>query len=99
MAAQLTRLIKDPFDAQNIDIRNMQFNDDGRSFRFEVDSTKDTVKSREERETLTNKSDALKKKVFYLEYDLQTRRVVGLSDTQKPKPHVSWANLSPTTSV
>lgn len=99
MAAQLTRLIKDPFDAQNIDIRNIQFNDDGRSFRFEVNSTKDTVKSKEEREKLTNKSDTLKKKVFYLEYDLQTRRVVELSDTLKPKPHLSWANFSPDTSV
>lgn len=99
MAAQLTRIIKDPFDAQNIDLRNIRFNEDERSFRFEVNSTKDTVKSKEEREKLTNKSDTLKKKVFYLEYNLQTRKVVELADTLKPKSHLMWANFSPDTSV
>jgi len=99
MAAQLTRIVKDPFDAQNIDIRNIVFNDDEKSFRFELNSTKDTVKSKEEREKLTNKSDTLKKKVFYLEYNLQTKKVIELSDTLKPKPHLSWANFSPDTSV
>lgn len=99
MAAQLTRIIKDPFDAQNIDIRNIRFNDDEKSFRFEVNSTKDTVKSKEEREKLTNKSDTLKKKVFYLEYNMLTRKVVELADTLKPKSPLSWANFSPDTSV
>ncbi len=99
MAAQLTRIVKDPFDSQNIDIRSIRFNEDERSFRFEVNSTKDTVKNQEEREKLTNKSDTLKKKVFYLEYDLQTRRVIELSDTLKTKANLSWANFSPDTSV
>ncbi|HZH54223.1 MAG TPA: hypothetical protein VFD72_01100 [Sphingobacteriaceae bacterium] len=99
MAAQLTRLVKDPMDAQHLDLRNIRFNEDERSFRFEVNSTKDTVKSAEEREKLTNKSDTLKKKVFYLEYDLQTRRVVELADSLKPRPNLSWASFSPDTSV
>src|SRR5690606_33871666 len=99
MAAQLTRLIKDPIDAQHIDIRNIRFNDHERSFRFEVNSTNDTVKSKEEREKLTNKTDTLKKKVFYLEYDLQTRRVIELSDSLKPKAPLSWASFSPDTSI
>ena len=99
MAAQLTRITKDPVDAQNIDNRNIRFNDNERTFRFEVNSTIDTVKSKEERERLTNKSDTLKKKVFYLEYDLQTRKVVELSDTLKPKADLPWASFSPDTSV
>lgn len=99
MAAQLTRIVKDPVDAQHLDLRNIRFNEDERSFRFEVNSTKDTVKSKEEREKLTNKSDTLKKKVFYLEYDLQTQRVVELADSLKPRPHLSWASFSPDTSV
>jgi len=83
-AAQLTRIVKDPFDAQNIDIRGILFNDDGRSFRFEVNSTKDTVKTEKERKNSRNRADSLKKKVFYLEYDLRTRQIVELSDTLKP---------------
>ncbi len=98
-AAQLTRIVRDPFDSQNIDIRNLRFTEDETKFRFEVQSTKDTVKNAEERKKSTNKTDSLKKKVFYLEYDLSTRRIVELSDTLKPKPHLSWASFSPDTSV
>lgn len=98
-AAQLTRIVKDPFDAQNISIQGIRFSDDGRKFRFEVNSTKDTVKSKEEIEKSTNKRDSIKKKVFYLEYDLATRNIVELNDSLKPKPHLSWASFSPDTSV
>lgn len=99
MAAQLTRIIKDPFDAQHIDIRNIRFNQDGQSFRFEVNSTVDTVKSKEERERSTNKSDSLKKKVFYLEYSLRNKKVVELADSLKPKAPLAWASFSPDTNV
>lgn len=98
-AAQLTRIVKDPYDAQNIDIRGLRFNEDGRSFRFEVNSTKDTLKSEEERKNSRNRTDSLKKKVFYLEYDLRTRQIVELADSLKPKPHLGWASFSPDTSV
>lgn len=98
-AAQLTRIVKDPFDAQHIDIRNLRFTDDEQRFRFEVTSTKDTLKSEKEREESKNKSDSLKKKVFYLEYDLQTRQIVELADSLKPKPHLSWASFSPDTNT
>ena len=99
LAAQLTRIVKDPFDAQHIDIRNLRFTDDEQRIRFEVTSTKDTLKNEKEREKSKNKTDSLKKKVFYLEYDLQTRRVVELADSLKPKPHLSWASFSPDTNT
>ncbi|SKB39516.1 Dipeptidyl aminopeptidase/acylaminoacyl peptidase [Parapedobacter luteus] len=99
LAAQLTRIVKDPFDAQHIDIRNLKFTEDERRIRFEVNSTKDTLKTKEEREKSTNKTDSLKKKVFYLEYDLQTRQLVELADSLKPKPHLSWASFSPDTNA
>lgn len=98
-AAQLTRIVKDPFDAQNINIRGIRFTEDENKFRFEVNSTKDTLKSEEERKKSSSRTDSLKKKVFYLEYDLATKRIVELSDTLKPKPNLSWANFSPDTSV
>ncbi|MFC3197487.1 DPP IV N-terminal domain-containing protein [Parapedobacter deserti] len=99
LAAQLTRIVKDPFDAQHLDIRTLTFTDDERRIRFEVNSTKDTLKSKEEREKSKNKTDSLKKKVFYLEYDLQTRQLVELADSLKPKPQLSWASFSPDTNT
>ena len=99
LAAQLTQIVKDPFDTQHIDIRNLRFTGDEQRVRFEVTSTKDTLKSEEEREKSTNKADSLKKKVFYLEYNLQTQHVVELADSLKPKPHLSWASFSPDTNT
>ena len=99
MAAQLTRHIKDPFDAQHIDLRNLEFTDDERSIRFEVVSTKDTLKSDKERENAKNKADSLKKKVFFFEYNLQTQQLVEVGEESKPKPHLSWASFSPDTST
>src|SRR5690606_875135 len=99
LAAQLTRIVKDPFDARHIDIRNLRITDDEQHIRLEVTSTKDTLKTKEEREKSKSKTDSLKKKVFYLEYDLQTRQVIELADSLKPKPHPSWASFSPDTST
>jgi len=99
LAAQLTRIVKDPFDAQHMDLRGLKFTDDEQRIRFEVNSTKDTLKSKEEREKSTNKTDSLKKKVFYLEYDLRTQQLVELADSLKPKPHPSWASFSPDTNT
>ncbi|HWL00479.1 MAG TPA: DPP IV N-terminal domain-containing protein [Parapedobacter sp.] len=99
LARQLTRIVKDPFDARHIDLRNLKFTDDEQKIRFEVTSSKDTLKTKEEREKATNKTDSLKKKVFYLEYDLQTQQLVELADSVKPKPHLSWASFSPDTTT
>lgn len=98
MAAQVTRIVKNPFDAQHLPIQGLKFTDDAKRIRFEVRSTKDTVKSKEEIATLTNKSDTIKKKVFFLEYDLATKQVKELADTLKEKPRVQWASFSPDTS-
>ena len=99
LAAQLTRMVKDPFDAQHIDLRNLRFTDDEQHIRFEVNSTRDTLKSDEEREKSSNKADSLKKKVFYLEYNLQTQQLVELADSLKPKDHLPWASFSPDTNT
>lgn len=99
MAAMMTRVVKDPFDAQNIDIRNLRFSDDEQKIRFETNSTRDTLKTTEEREKSANKSDSLKKKVFYLEYDLQSEELIELADSLKPKDPLSWASFSPDTSM
>ncbi|SEL54414.1 S9 family peptidase [Parapedobacter koreensis] len=99
LATQLTRIVKDPFDAQHIELRGLKFTEDERKIRFEVNSTKDTLKTKEELAKTTNKSDSLKKKVFYFEYDLATRQLTELADSLKPKPHPSWASFSPDTNT
>ena len=48
LARQITRIVKNPFDAQHLEIEKLEFTDDEKRIRFEVKSTKDTLKSKEE---------------------------------------------------
>ncbi|MFD2968934.1 S9 family peptidase [Sphingobacterium bambusae] len=98
LAAQVTKIVKNPFDAQHLALENLEFTDDEKRIRFEVKSSKDTVKNKEEIAKLKNKSDTLKKKVFYLEYDLATKQVKELDESSKEKAKPYWASLSPDTS-
>src|SRR5690606_4415907 len=98
MARQVTKIVKNPFDAQHLTLENLKFTDDEKRIRFEVKSTKDTVKNKEELAKLKNKSDSLKKKVFHLEYDIASKELREISDTLKEKTKPSWANFSPDTS-
>ncbi len=97
MARKVTRIVKNPFDAQHLEIDNLEFTDDEKRIRFEVKSTKDTVKSKDEIKKLKVKTDTLKKKTFYLEYDLVSKQLKELSDTLKEKERPSWASYSPDT--
>ncbi|ADQ16254.1 Dipeptidyl-peptidase IV [Leadbetterella byssophila DSM 17132] len=97
LARQITRIVKNPFDAQHLPIENLEFTEDERSIRFEVKSTKDTIKSKEELAKLKNKADSLKKKTFYLEYDLLTKQVKEINESLKVKPRPTWASYSPDT--
>lgn len=97
MAAKITRLVRNPFDAQHLELRDLRFTDDEKRIRFEVQSTADTVKSQEEIAKLTNKSDTIKKKLFHLEYDLDTKELRELSDTTKEKSRLNWASFNPDT--
>jgi dipeptidyl-peptidase-4 len=97
LARQITRIVKNPFDAQHISIENLEFTEDEKKIRFNVKSTKDTVKSKEEIAKLKVKSDTLKKKTFFLEYDLTAKTLKEISDTLKEKSRPTWAAYSPDT--
>lgn len=98
MAARITSIVKNPFDAQHLDIRNLRFMDDENLIRFEVQSTKDTVKSKDEIKKLTNKKDTIKKKLYYFEYNLSNNNLKELSEESKEKTKLFWANFNPDTS-
>ena len=97
MASRITSIVKNPFDAQHLDIRNLRFMENENLVRFEVQSTKDTVKTKEEIKKLTNKNDTLKKKLFYFEYNLSNKNLRELSEDSKDKSRLFWANFNPDT--
>jgi dipeptidyl aminopeptidase/acylaminoacyl peptidase len=81
LAAQLTEIVKDPFDAQHLSIRNLKAKEDARTFTFEVQSTRE------------KKNDNKKKEVFYFSYDSQTRKLPQVEE-EESKP-LRWGSVSP----
>ena len=103
LAMELTGIVRDPFDAQHIPIRNLRLKDD-KVFTFDITSTQDKV---EKPDTTAGKKPAkpkgkAEKKVFHFEYDLATRTLKDVTeergdDPQEKYPH--WAAVSPDGSV
>ena len=88
IAAQLTEIVKDPFEARQLPIRNLKAKEDGRTFTFEVTSTKDAKPKKGE------KKDN-KKEVFYFSYDYQTRKLTHLKDKEEEPKRLAWGTISP----
>ncbi|AXY72751.1 S9 family peptidase [Paraflavitalea soli] len=100
LAAKITRIVKDPFDAQHLGIDSMRFIKDENWIQFEVKSTadvekKDTAASTGRRGAAAATPPAREKKVFYFEYNINTRELTELPDFKKPKRKPSWAAISP----
>ncbi|MDP1765091.1 MAG: DPP IV N-terminal domain-containing protein [Sediminibacterium sp.] len=99
LAAKITRLIQDPFDAQHLGLDSMRFIKDENWIQFEVKSTKEL----EKKDTAVKKDTAAKKgtppvkekKTFYFEYNLLTGELTELADFKKPKRKPVWAAISP----
>ena len=99
LAAKLSLLTQDPHESKHLKLEGLKFTSDENHIRFEVKSNKEVLKTEKERKDSKSKTDSLKKKTFYLDYDLRTTQLIELSDTLKPKPEKFWASFSPDTSV
>ncbi|MEQ9104732.1 MAG: DPP IV N-terminal domain-containing protein [Rhodothermales bacterium] len=101
MAAEITRIVRDPFEARHLPIRNLKFVD-ANTIRFEVTSSQKEEVPSEEAErgntqqdsTVTEKKE-MRDKVFYFEYDRRAQVLRELTDPEKPDNHPSWASVSP----
>ncbi|TRZ82371.1 MAG: S9 family peptidase [Sediminibacterium sp.] len=100
LAAELTRIIKDPFDGQHLPVDSIKFIKDENWIRFEV---KSSIEINKEEEVKKNKEEDIKKdtkpekikKIFYFEYNLVTEQLNELVGFKKPKRKPNWANISP----
>ncbi|CDN31515.1 hypothetical protein BN938_1428 [Mucinivorans hirudinis] len=103
MAAAITEIVKDPYDAQHLPITNISFNDAETGFYFEIMSTVDMTKEefenwKKEQTILEIKPEnehKSKKKSYWMFYDLATGKVSEVPDYKRPKGNPSWASVSP----
>lgn len=104
MAADISRLTLDPFDAQNIPIKNLKFSDNEDIITFEIQSKLlDEDKEDDEEDDMTEDQgkrkkdgkDKVEKKTWYFEYNIKSGKLTKLKDYEKPKDNYDWANISP----
>lgn len=89
LAAQLTEIVKDPYDAQNIPIQSFKLVDDIK-FTFEIRSTVD-IEVKDEKTGKPKKE----KKVHGFEIDIATGTLTEIKDYKSPKPYPRWGSVSP----
>lgn len=89
VAAQITEIVKDPFTAQQLPIQKLEAQSDGRTFTFQITSSKEAPK-----DSIYNK-DGKKKQVFYFSYDYPSRKLTWLEDKKKDTEYPRWASFSP----
>ena len=90
MASQLTEIVQDPFEARQLPIRNLKAKEDGRTFTFEVTSTRDAKPKKGDK-----KAKKGKKEVFYFSYDYPTRKLTHLKDKEEEPKRLMWGSISP----
>ena len=79
LASQLTEIVKDPFEARHLPITNLKAEEDGRTFTFEVKSTKDATPKKDGKDKKDKKNE---KEIFYFSYDYPTRKLTHLKDKE-----------------
>ena len=93
LAAEITKIVKDPFDAQHLGLDSMRFVRDENWIQFEVKSTLEV----EKKDSTAKKGTppVKERKVFYFEYNINTGQLIELVDFKKPKRPPRWAAISP----
>lgn len=94
MAAQLTEIVKDPFDALHLPILKLKAKEDCRTFTFEVQSSQDKPKTDKKDGKKADKKGG-KKQMFYFSYDSQSRKLTQISEDDKELDRLSWGTVSP----
>lgn len=90
LAARLTEIVQDPFEARHIPIRNLKAGEDGRTFTFEIQSTRDAKPKKDAKD-----KKAKGKEIFYFSYDYPTRKLTHLKEKEEEPKKLGWGNISP----
>lgn len=96
LAAEITLIIRDPFDAQHLPVENLKFAKDEKSINFEIKSTiEELKKDRKDKKA----ADSMQKKIFFFNYALATNKLIEVKNYEKPKAKPSWSSVAPDSSA
>jgi dipeptidyl aminopeptidase/acylaminoacyl peptidase len=104
IAAELTRITRDPWDGQHLPIRNIRFIDDN-TLQFDVQSSQEeevredvVVNDEQQQQQQDDRRPPrarTRPKVHYFEYRVDTRTLRELANYEAPDDHPDWASMSP----
>ncbi|WP_231489953.1 DPP IV N-terminal domain-containing protein [Pedobacter sp. Leaf170] len=96
LAADITLIVRDPFDAEHLPLDEFKFSPDEKSITFEVKSTIEELKQdRKDKKA----ADSMQKKIFSFRYDLATAKLTEIPNYTKPKPKPKWGSVAPDSSA
>lgn len=96
LAAGITTIVRDPFDAQHLPLENLKFSANEKQISFEVKSTiEELKKDRKDKKA----ADSMQKKIFYFNYDIATAKLTEVPNYTKPKAKPSWGSVAPDSSA
>lgn len=96
LAAQITTIMHDPFDAQHLPVENIKFSKDEKSISFELKSSIDELKKdRKDKKA----ADSMQKKIFYFNYELVSAKLSEVKNYEKPKAKPEWSSVAPDSSA
>ncbi len=94
LAAQISSITKDPFDAQHLPIEKLELTDNDKAFEFEI-RTSIMVPKKEKPGEKKPAKGAKEKKVFRFKYDIASGKLTDITEQEKEKDYPRWANISP----
>lgn len=102
LAAQITEITKEPYDAQHLPLQDLKLKDD-KYFEFELRTSEMVPKKEKSKKTDADKKDekkdskpaAKEKRLFRFSYDINSGKITDISDIEKEKDYPRWANISP----
>ena len=89
LASEITEIVKDPFTAQQLPIEKLEAQPDGKTFTFQITSSKEAPK-----DSIHNK-DGKKKLVFYFSYNYPEQKLTWLEEQKEDVKYPDWASFSP----
>ncbi|GAA4201265.1 DPP IV N-terminal domain-containing protein [Pedobacter jeongneungensis] len=96
LAADITLIVRDPFDAEHLPLENLKFAADEKSISFEIKSSVDELKKdRKDKKA----ADSMQKKIYSFKYELATAKLTELPNFSKPKPKPAWGSVAPDSSA
>ncbi|WP_447641441.1 MULTISPECIES: DPP IV N-terminal domain-containing protein [Chitinophagaceae] len=97
LAAEVTKIVRDPFEALHLPIDSLQMLPDENTIRFQIKSTEDVEKK--DSTDKKNIKTTTEKKTFYFTYNIAQNKLTELTDFHRPKRNYDWASIAPDSST